>query len=53
LRPISKQPERDAHTLAALIDGLYLRAALSSACDPKDACDAALQTLQTLIESDQ
>jgi len=26
---------------------------LSSACDPKDACDAALQTLQTLIESDQ
>ena len=53
LRPISKHPERYAHTLAALIDGLYLRAALSSACDPKDACDAALQTLQTLIESDQ
>ena len=53
LRQLSKHPERDAQTMAALIDGLYLRAALSSCCDPKEACDAALQTLQTLIESDQ
>jgi TetR/AcrR family transcriptional repressor of bet genes len=49
LRPLSDHPERDAQTLAALIDGLYLRAALSSACDPKEACNAALQTLEILI----
>ena len=53
LRPLSRHPEQDAQTLAALIDGLYLRAALSDACDPKEVCDAALQTLQVLIASDQ
>ena len=53
LRPLSRHPEQDAQRLAALIDGLYLRAALSEACDPKGACNAALQTLQLLIASDQ
>lgn len=51
LRPLSKQPERDAQTLAALIDGLYLRAALSNAVDAQEACAAALSTLDILIES--
>ena len=53
LRPLSRHPEQDAQTLAALIDGLYLRAALSDACDPEEACNAALQTLQILIASDR
>lgn len=53
LRPLSAQPEQDAQTLAALIDGLYLRAALSRACAPKEACTSALQMLNLLIENDQ
>lgn len=53
LRPLSKQPVQDAQTLAALIDGLYLRAALSSACDAQEACAAALQTLDILIACDK
>ena len=52
LRPLSRHPEQDAQTLAALIDGLYLRAALSRACDPKEACNVALQTLQLLVASE-
>jgi TetR/AcrR family transcriptional repressor of bet genes len=49
LRPLSAQPEQDAQMLAALIDGLYLRAALSDSCDPNEASAAALQALQLLI----
>lgn len=49
LRPLSAQPEQDAQMLAALIDGLYLRAALSDRCDPAEASTAALQALQLLI----
>ncbi len=51
LRPISGQPERDAETLAALIDGLYLRAALSDTGSASAACAQALSLLNTLIES--
>jgi TetR/AcrR family transcriptional repressor of bet genes len=51
LRQLSNKPEQDAQTLAALIDGLYLRAALSDACDPKEASNSALQTLQLLVGS--
>lgn len=53
LRPLSQQPEQDAQMLAALIDGLYLRAALSDRCDPADACKAAMQALQRLIAKPQ
>nr|WP_269144938.1 transcriptional regulator BetI [Pseudosulfitobacter pseudonitzschiae] len=49
LRGVSADPVNDAETMAALIDGLYLRAALSGH-DDHDACDAALRTLNTLIQ---
>ncbi|MFT7440548.1 choline-responsive transcriptional repressor BetI [Sulfitobacter sp.] len=51
LRPISGQPEQDAETLAALIDGLYLRAALSDTGSAPAACAQALSLLNTLIGS--
>jgi TetR/AcrR family transcriptional repressor of bet genes len=51
LRPISAQPEQHAETLAALIDGLYLRAALSDSGSARAACAQALSLLDTLIGS--
>ncbi len=46
LRPISDTPRRDADTLAALIDGLYIRAALTKPdADPQGT---ALRLLHTL-----
>jgi TetR/AcrR family transcriptional repressor of bet genes len=51
LRPISTQPEQHAETLAALIDGLYLRAALSDSGSARAACTQALTLLGILIES--
>ncbi|AXI47483.1 transcriptional regulator BetI [Sulfitobacter sp. SK012] len=50
LRPISAQPEADAETLAALIDGLYLRAALSEAATADDARNAAMSILDLLLD---
>ncbi len=47
LRGISANPVDDAETLAALIDGLYLRAALSD--KGRDACAAALGALSKLV----
>ena len=49
LRPISARAERDAETLAAMIDGLYLRAALSDGGSSKQACGQALELLETLV----
>ncbi len=49
LRPLSKTPRADAELLGALIDGLYLRAALARVTDPKAAQATALRTLDTLI----
>lgn len=51
LRPISDQPEADAETLAALIDGLYLRAALSNRGSAKAALQSALSTLDLLLKA--
>ncbi|MEW9921477.1 transcriptional regulator BetI [Marimonas sp. MJW-29] len=51
LRPVSPTPEADAETLAALIDGLYLRAALSGDSDPETARDRALSTLTLLLDA--
>ncbi|SMX33177.1 choline-binding transcriptional repressor BetI [Octadecabacter ascidiaceicola] len=48
LRPLSVTPVDDAHTLAALIDGLYLRAALSRSPNPEAAQATALRTLDQM-----
>lgn len=50
LRPLSASPEADAETLAALIDGLYLRAALSERGTASAALSVALSTLQLLLD---
>ena len=51
LRPVSPEPERDAEVIAALIDGLYLRAALSRVKSADAARDPARAALGTLLES--
>lgn len=50
LRPISKQPEADAETVAALIDGLYLRAALNRTGSAQDARAHVLSVVDALLE---
>lgn len=50
LRPLTARPETQAETLAALIDGLYLRAALSRSQSPDAARRIALETLTILLE---
>ena len=46
LRPICDDPRGVADTMAALIDGLYIRAALTAPdADPQGAALAALTTL--------
>ena len=50
LRPLSDQPRRDADTLAALIDGLYIRAALTAPGEPREAVDHALRVLDMLLK---
>jgi len=49
LRPLSATPRADADLLAALIDGLYLRAALAEDTDAGTAEKTALRALDTLI----
>lgn len=53
LRPISSDPQAHADMLAALIDGLYLRAALSKSKSAKGARDTALAALDTLVRAPQ
>ena len=48
LRPLSPTPVEDAQTLSALIDGLYLRAALAGDQDPETARRIARRTLDRL-----
>lgn len=50
LRPLSATPQAHADVIAALIDGLYLRAALSDASSGRAAQDAALDTLSHLLK---
>ena len=52
LRPISDTPEAHADMIAALIDGLYLRAALATNTSAEDARDAALSALQSLLKAE-
>lgn len=49
LRPLTPRPEAQAETLAALIDGLYLRAALSRSQSPDVARHTTLETLNILL----
>ncbi|MEP5730730.1 MAG: transcriptional regulator BetI [Sulfitobacter sp.] len=51
LRPITPTPEADAETIAALIDGLYLRAALSQSGTASAARASALSTLHLLLDA--
>ncbi len=51
LRPISEDPVRHAEILAALIDGLYLRAALARSKTADRACATALNAMSTLLEA--
>lgn len=51
LRGASADPSADADTLAALIDGLYLRAALSVSGSAAAARRSALSTLDLLLEA--
>lgn len=50
LRGLSDRPAADAETLAALIDGLYLRAALSERGTANAARASALSTLDLLLK---
>lgn len=49
LRPLTRDPAAAADTLAALIDGLYIRAALSDPDTPERATVHALDVLNHLI----
>lgn len=51
LRPLSTNPEADAETMAALINGLYLRAALSQSGTASAARASALSTLHLLLDA--
>ena len=51
LRPISSDPEADARVLGALIDGLYLRAALSRDMNSEEATTLALRLLDRILET--
>ncbi|KIN71614.1 choline-binding transcriptional repressor BetI [Sulfitobacter guttiformis] len=53
LRPLTAKPEADADTLAALIDGLYLRAALSDAGSRGQARRTALRTLEMIVRPEK
>ena len=51
LRPLSRSADADAETLAALIDGLYLRAALGLGTTASAARASALSTLHLLLDA--
>lgn len=49
LRSVSRNPEADARSLGALIDGLYLRAALARSTDATAARNTAFRILNMLV----
>ncbi|MEO9518057.1 MAG: transcriptional regulator BetI [Paracoccaceae bacterium] len=53
LRPLSADPSADAATIAALIDGLYLRAALARGIAPQDALRILRRTLNQILKVPQ
>ncbi|MFK7744577.1 MAG: transcriptional regulator BetI [Roseobacter sp.] len=50
LRPLSATPHAHADVIAALIDGLYLRAALARSQSAAGARETALSTLKNLLD---
>lgn len=50
LRPLTDTPDVAATTMASLIDGLYLRAALARTSDANHAHETALNTLKTIVD---
>ncbi|WP_424831157.1 choline-binding transcriptional repressor BetI [Ruegeria sp.] len=53
LRPLTSTPVETAETMIALIDGLYIRAALSAPEEPQLAVSHALRVLTTLLETEK
>ncbi|QUJ77050.1 transcriptional regulator BetI [Sulfitobacter albidus] len=53
LRPICAAPQVQAEAIAALIDGLYLRAALAPEGTITDARETALRTLDLIVKDSQ
>ncbi len=51
LRPLINDPVDTAEDMIALIDGLYIRAALSAPGNPQRAVSHALRVLETLLEA--
>lgn len=51
LRPLVHDPVQVAEDIRALIDGLYIHAALGAPEEPEIACNHALRVLNTLIEA--
>ncbi|MBK0328256.1 transcriptional regulator BetI [Rhodobacteraceae bacterium F11138] len=51
LRPVARDPQGAANTLSALIDGLYIRAALNNPDTPEIAARHALAVLDSLKEA--
>ncbi|WP_298933334.1 transcriptional regulator BetI [uncultured Ruegeria sp.] len=53
LRPLLEDPVEAAENMIALIDGLYIRAALSAPEEPQLAVNHALRVLNTLLEAEK
>ena len=53
LRPLVVDPVENAENMIALIDGLYIRAALGAPEEPQLAVNHALRVLNTMIEAGQ
>ena len=53
LRPLMSDPVEAAENMIALIDGLYIRAALSAPEEPQLAVNHAMRVLNTLLEAEK
>ncbi|NVO54504.1 transcriptional regulator BetI [Rhodobacteraceae bacterium B1Z28] len=53
LRPLLSDPGQAAESMIALIDGLYIRAALSAPEEPQLAVNHATRILKTLLEAEK
>lgn len=53
LRPMMQDPVEAAENMIALIDGLYIRAALGAPENPQLAVNHALRVLDTLLEAEK
>ncbi len=53
LRPLISDPDEVATDMSALIDGLYIRAALSAPEEPQLAVNHAMRVLNTFLEAEK